>query len=796
MLQTRWLKVLIDLWRHRGRTLVVALAIAVGVYSVGVVLNTREMVVREYGSDQEGAQLASAILYTQPFEEDLAERIAEIPGVLAAEGRSVVTTHVTNPDGSRGDLILVALPDFAEAQVDALTHVQGSWPPGKREVLLERLVPDFLEVGIGQDLVVEMEDGALKTLTVVGTAHDPQELGPSITNRSIGFVTLETMGALGLDESYTELHLTLEEQPREKAHIQAVVDEVEAHLERTGRQVLGRRLITEAFADPFIDAIVLILSTFGILILLLSGFLVVNAITALITQQIPQIGVMKLVGARRWQIMSLYIVTVLVYGAIAIVLGIPLALVTSQFIMRSMVDGMLNVLINDLSVPLHLILVQAAVGLVLPLLAGLVPVIRGTGVTTHRALNDVGLESGGYRRGALERLIRWVQKALSLQRPVLLAIRNTLRHKGRLLQTLVVLIVGTALFISVISAWASVDATVENFMRYHGYDVSVSLDREQRLARVEQAALQVPGVAAVEGWSVDSATWQRPDGTESESLRLYAVPRDSRLISPEVLAGRWLPASVANGVVVNSDVLDQESDLRVGDDVVLDIGGRESVWHVVGSVPTEAAGPAVYVALDDYGYAARSPDQVDRVQVVTREHDAASQEVMALRLTEHFEAQGVDVSGTETTQVMRAENKLLFTIIVAFLVLMALLLAAVGGLGLTTTMSINVLERVREIGVLRAIGASSVSVRKIVLAEGLALGILSWIAGTALSVPVSAFMSEQLGLVLIQVPLTHRYSLIAAVAWFFVLLAVAVVASLGPARNAVRMTIREVLAYE
>ncbi len=796
MLQTRWLKVLIDLWRHRGRTLIVALAIAVGVYAVGVVLNTREMVVREYGSDQEGARLASAVLYTQPFDDDLADRIADVPGVLAAEGRRVVTTRITYPDGSRGDMILVAMPSFEEAQVDALTHVEGSWPPGKREVLLERLVPDYLGIGVGQDLVFELEDGTEKTLAVMGTAHDPQELGPGITNRPTGYVLLETFGALGLDESYTELHLTLEERPRDEAHIQAVVDEVEAHLEHTGRQVVGRRVITEAFADPFIEAIVLILSTFGILILLLSGFLVVNAITALITQQIPQIGVMKLIGARRWQIMSLYIVTVLVYGVIAIALGIPLALLTSQYLMYTMVDGMLNVLLDDVSVPAQMLAIQAAVGLVLPLLAGLVPVLRGTGITTHKALNDQGVESGSYRRGGIESLVRAVQKALALQRPVLLAIRNTLRHKGRLLQTLIVLVVGTALFISVLSTWSSVDATIDNFMRFHGYDVSMRLDREQRLARVEQAALQVPGVASIEGWSVDSATWQRPDGTDSEARRLVAVPRDSSLISPEVLKGEWLPASVPNGVVVNSDVLDDEPDLKVGDELLLTIRGRESAWRVVGSVPTEAAGPAIYVALEDYGYAARLPDQVNRVQVVMRQHDGASQEKMAMRLTEHFEGQGLAISGTETTEVMRAENELLFQIIVAFLVLMALLLAAVGGLGLTTTMSINVLERVREIGVLRAIGASNISVRKIVLAEGLALGILSWIAGTALSVPLSAFMSEQLGLVLIQVSLTFRYSLVAAVAWFFVLLAVAVVASLGPARSAVRMTIREVLAYE
>jgi putative ABC transport system permease protein len=145
---------------------------------------------------------------------------------------------------------------------------------------------------------------------------------------------------------------------------------------------------------------------------------------------------------------------------------------------------------------------------------------------------------------------------------------------------------------------------------------------------------------------------------------------------------------------------------------------------------------------------------------------------------------------------MRSENGLMFTVVVAFLILMALLLAAVGGLGLTTTMSINVMERVREIGVLRAVGASNGSVRRIVLAEGVAIGIVSWGLGALLSVALSPVLSEQLGLALIKVPLTYQYSPVAAVAWFFVLLAVAVVASLGPARNAVRLTVREVLAYE
>ena len=89
MLRTRWHKALIDLWKNRGRTLIVALAIAVGVYSIGTVLNVREVLIREYGRDQDGALMASAILRTAPFDEDLAERIA-LRHLLPPTGRRLL----------------------------------------------------------------------------------------------------------------------------------------------------------------------------------------------------------------------------------------------------------------------------------------------------------------------------------------------------------------------------------------------------------------------------------------------------------------------------------------------------------------------------------------------------------------------------------------------------------------------------------------------------------------------------------------------------------------------------------
>jgi putative ABC transport system permease protein len=287
----------------------------------------------------------------------------------------------------------------------------------------------------------------------------------------------------------------------------------------------------------------------------------------------------------------------------------------------------------------------------------------------------------------------------------------------------------------------------------------------------------------------------RADDSESEALRVYAVPADTTFMAPQVSDGRWL-GTAQNEIVINSDVVDKEPDLQVGAEVVLEIDGREAEWRVAGIVPTESRGPAIYMRHEDYAYVSRTPGQATHLQVKTDRHDVASQQEMEKRLLEHLEAQGFEVRRTSTTQMMQSENKLMFTIIVAFLILMALLLAAVGGLGLTTTMSINILERVREIGVLRAIGASNLSVRRIVLIEGIIMGILSWVIGMALSWPISTFMSDQLGLALIKVPLNFQYAIGAAVLWFFVLQGVAVVASLGPARNAVRMTIREVLAYE
>jgi putative ABC transport system permease protein len=217
---------------------------------------------------------------------------------------------------------------------------------------------------------------------------------------------------------------------------------------------------------------------------------------------------------------------------------------------------------------------------------------------------------------------------------------------------------------------------------------------------------------------------------------------------------------------------------------------------VVGIVSSDAQGAKIYMPYAEFGHANRTLGRANRLLVTSDSHDAASQERLEGALLSHFEAQGFDVGTTQTTQKLNDQNGLMFTIIVGYLILNAVLLGAVGSLGLSTTMGINMLERIREIGVLRAIGASNGAIRRIVVLEGIVIACLSWGVGFLLSFPIAQWMSEQIGVALLDMPLSYTYSWWAAGVWFVALLGLAIAASLGPARGAVRLTIREVLAYE
>lgn len=117
------------------------------------------------------------------------------------------------------------------------------------------------------------------------------------------------------------------------------------------------------------------------------------------------------------------------------------------------------------------------------------------------------------------------------------------------------------------------------------------------------------------------------------------------------------------------------------------------------------------------------------VQVVANSTDLKDQSALGRALEEHLKRNSLKIQNVDIVWEQRQRIRSQFDIITTFLLIMAVLLAAVGALGLTGTMGINVLERTREIGVMRAIGASSLEIGKVFVIEAMCIGLLSWLAG-------------------------------------------------------------------
>jgi putative ABC transport system permease protein len=433
-------------------------------------------------------------------------------------------------------------------------------------------------------------------------------------------------------------------------------------------------------------------------------------------------------------------------------------------------------------------------------LASIFPFLASLRVSAAEAMSTYTLGKGRFGKNPIDRALSganlWFTRGVPI-RPLLLSIRNTFRSKGRLSLTLITLTLGAATFISVFSVRSSLTQTVDDMMQYYNFDILMTFDRAYRSQKVEQEAQRISGVTATDTWLQFPVRRVRPDGSESGMMYLFAPRADSSLVrSPALTAGRWLLPGDDNAVVVSSALFKNEPDLRLGDEVVLKVNGKEHPFKIVGVSLGNNFGVIIYA---NNPYIAGTTDRVgeaDALMVTLNSHDAASVEAMSDALEKHFENSGLRVSAIATMTSERAEAEVIFDGIVALLLVMAVLLALVGGLGLMGTMSINVLERTREFGVMRAIGASNGAVRGIVVTESVLIGVLSWLLGTAMAWPTSKLLSNNVGQAFLNTPLRYMFPISGVLVWLVIEVVLAATASLLPAWNASRLTVREVLAYE
>jgi putative ABC transport system permease protein len=290
------------------------------------------------------------------------------------------------------------------------------------------------------------------------------------------------------------------------------------------------------------------------------------------------------------------------------------------------------------------------------------------------------------------------------------------------------------------------------------------------------------------------------DGSEGENVSLLAPPAGSQLVEPILVDGRWIEPGDQNAIALSELFRERFPGMQVGDTIRLKVNGDETDWVVVGFY--QLAGKiSGFNAYTNYEYLTTLTNQSGKAasyRVASSQPGLtrAQQEALGQALEAHLAQHGIDVVDVTTGMSLSETASDGFNVLSAFLLFLALLTALVGSIGLTGTMSLNVMERTREIGVLRAIGASNRILMHMVLAEGTVIGLISWCLASLAAVPISKLMADTISLSLFGGSSNFGFTPTGFALWLAAVVVLSVLASVMPARNATRLTIREVLAYE
>jgi putative ABC transport system permease protein len=791
-LRTIRIKTIRDLWRHRSRTLMVVLSIAIGVLGIGMIATTWDILRRDLGRRYAAVVPAHVEIYVPAgVTVDDLRGLQTAAGVAQVQGRAAFSGRYRSSRTGRWEpLDLIAVPDPAGQSVNILPLQAGVWP-GRDQIALERSALGEMRADIGQALEVEDALGRSRTLQVSGVIHQQDDLSTMIRGSPVALVSLDAMTRLVGHDRVNTIYVTAADLARQAEAAEAVRNQ----LERAGYAV-GRVTLRDPFEHPAEDVLGVLMLVMGILAalaLVLSSLLVTNTISALIAQQIDQIGAMKAIGASTGIVMRVYSLTVLAYGLLGTAVAAPLAERLGYWL-ASYLAAQINVDLYPFRRSFLALGVMLAVGIIVPFIAAAKPLWDGAAITVRQAISDYGLGGGSGEN----RLTRCLERVRGLPRLWSLALRNAVRVPHRLLLTLLTLALAGATFIAVLSTDRSFDRSIANLLEgQHGMDALLSFKGTQRVSQIVPIVASHTDVIHAEAWHFGGGVMKLPSGQERQAT-IFAGPINTRFYQPELESGRWLAPDDSNAAVVNRKWADEEG-LRLGDVITLDLGGGapQTEWVVVGfNRDLVRRQTGVFLSLESLDRVLKRSDRTVTLQVQYAAHDLAYQRRVSDELADLLAGHGIEVFSTLTMGQIRSQVVSLYRILVVFLLVMSALTALVGGLGLMGMMSINVLERRKEIGVMRAIGAEARAIIQVFWGESLLITLASFPLAVALSAPMSRIMARAVGLAFINTPLDFAYATAGIAYWLALLLLIGTAASVAPALSAANLRVRESLSYE
>ena len=770
-----------DIWRRRIRSYLTITGIVIGVAGIVAIVATAQNLEQAQRFNYANASQDDMRWWVWNNTDPTGYALAQLPNVTAVERRaSYASKFRAGPEWY--DTTFYGYSDYTAVQVNKMEFVAGR-PPQKGEVAFEQSVHDLLpDLKIGDEIIYRYgSDNHESRLTVSGFARSPSYASAAILNFVVAYANVadvrQMLGIPGDNEILLKVQdLALRRETRRaaedvfrKRNLQFASYVARDPTNYTGKQEL--------------DTLVLLLLIFSGVGLVISGFLVANTLSAIITEQIGEIGTLKAIGAGRWQVLQVYTWAALIYGLIGSVIGIVAGFGLGK-VLLSYLGSTVNFNVDSFLFQPLALLMGLIVGLGVTLLAALIPAWAGTALSVRQAIASYGITSN-YGQGWIERGLTRLRRLPPL---IALSFRNLARRKTRNAITLGVVALSCAAFLAAQSASSSVERTITRLYDIYGADGWVQFTTRLNSGFGEQLKI-VDGIQIAEPWSRGRVT------IKAAAADLWGLPYDTRLYQKPVSAGRWFTAE-DNNVALATENLAGAKGIKVGDTVEIEVGKVREELLIIGLLDDDSkylgstSAGKLFVPETTAERLLRHQGTADFFSLGLARHDKAFVDDISRAIETRFKPYGPSLLAAYSD---RASAQQITVILQLMLYAMVAIIALIGAIGVINTLTLNVLERRREIGVLRSLGGTNWRLVQLFLTEGVMLGLFGFGVGLVLGYPLANLLVGFIGQNTFPLSFIFDWRMVGLT--FLFALALSGAASLGPALGAARVKIGATLRY-
>ena len=791
-MRTSFRKVIRDLLGNKGRSITVLLAIVLGAFGVSMMTTAYDLLGKNLKDNYLRTNPTAFTVVVDSIQDSVLQKARNLPNIEFVERRNKLIGRVEVADNEFIPIWLFIVDDVANVNVNTFRLQCGRLPASSNEMLIERTCGRLTDIALNKQCKVTIPGYGTTDLGISGIVHDPGQAPSWMEGVLYGYVSSDFTKRMKITDISSELKFTLKENKYNRPVIEKQLSEMVSFLRLNNVFVSRTEILPPGrhIHQSQMDSLMFLLQMFGVLALILSCFLIINMIMAIMAKEIRQIGVMKAIGASTGTITSIYLRIVLVFGFTATLIALPVGIFAGESYAQ-FVASMLNFELFTRHVSHGTLFHQIAIGTLLPVLVAFVPIYRASRISVREALNDYGIGDNGSRSTENK---SFLAKIFQRSNITLFAVRNTFRRKGRLVLTLITLVLGGAVFITAFNIRESLTETVASRFTNQRYDIYANFTKGVDEASLRTSLDSLPIVSSYETWGYARAT-RITSGAESELMDVKVVPLQTNLFIPEIIKGQWL-AGKPDEVVVNHMFLSKYPDVAVGSYITLRVKGKEKRLKVVGSIRELFAGVTVYVSrsiLDEWPEMKGKSNSILLAFKKSNNLDLTSN---TKELEQWFKTKQYPVSIVFRKDLYEGRVIDHLVVITTMLIMVTLLLIVVGGLGLITTMGINIMERLRELAILRAIGVTNRDMYQLIVSEGFIIGALSWVIALVISFPLSYYIGNKFFNIFFETTLNFNVSIVGIVLWLGIIVVFSAVAVLVPVRSVNKKNVVDGLSYE